>query len=211
MHICLSHCLPALPFSIQRWPIAPCHTILHLSGLKSNYHFNLLSAFVHAWVYPRLTQVPAAAAAAAPRASAYRRWWSSGQWGPCIRINEGWIHNEALIMMQHLKHRGRLLDDFFFTPNLIFFFFFLFQHKWSVWISYFIFTLERQLQQFSFSLFFYKCWIMFENWEIFQSLNVKFDEVFAWLCNKLAAGVCVCQEWDDCMHKGWLRFNLMTH
>lgn len=57
MHICLSHCLPAPLFSIQQWPIAPCHTILHLSGLKSNYHFNLLSAFVHAWVYLWLTEV----------------------------------------------------------------------------------------------------------------------------------------------------------
>lgn len=52
-----SHCLPAPLFSIQQWPIAPCHTILHLSGLKSNYHFNLLSRFVHAWVYVQLTGV----------------------------------------------------------------------------------------------------------------------------------------------------------
>lgn len=67
MHICLSHCLPALLFSIQQWPIAPCHTIPHLSGLKSNYHFNLLSAFVpqciwlecwqHAWVLVCIVEI----------------------------------------------------------------------------------------------------------------------------------------------------------
>lgn len=105
MHICLSHCLPAPLFSIQQWPIAPCHTILHLSGLKSNYHFNLLSAFVHAWVYLQLTQVPAACVCVCKCG-----WWDvyalMKQWGACIQINESWICNNDLIMMQHLKHEG---------------------------------------------------------------------------------------------------------
>lgn len=49
---------------------------------------------------------PPAAPRAHARARAYTRWWSGGQWGACIRINEGWIHNEGAIMMQHLKHDG---------------------------------------------------------------------------------------------------------
>lgn len=73
---------------------------------------------------------PPVAPRAHARARAYTRWWSGGQWGACVRINEGWIHNEGAIMMQHLKHDGRVVVVFFAAPILSRLF--SFQHKWKV-------------------------------------------------------------------------------
>lgn len=53
------------------------------------------------------------------------------QWAAsaCIWINEDWIHNEGLIMMQHLKHQ-LVVGLFFFSLSQFYLFFSRFSINW---------------------------------------------------------------------------------